>query len=76
MSPLDVSAPALRLDPFSLWNAKLLDTFFSNASPGDEVWLQIDSAELDLIGPELGGDEGFLMRSKPDRRGLSSGTDD
>lgn len=64
MSPLDVSAPALRLDPFSLWNAKLLDTFFSNASPGDEVWLQIDSAELDLIGPELGGDEGFLNAVK------------
>ena len=67
MSPLDVSAPAPHLDLFSLWNAKLLDTFFSCASPGDEVWLQIDSAELDLIGPELGGDEGFLnaVRSGP-----------
>lgn len=47
-------------DAFSLWNAKLLETFFSSACEGDEVWLQVDNHELDLIGPELGGDEGFI----------------
>jgi len=60
MPPSDVPALAPPADPFSLWNAKLLETFFSCAAQGDEVWLQIDSDELDLIGPELGGDEGFL----------------
>lgn len=47
-------------DMFSLWNVKLLETFFSPASRGDEVWVQLDPTELDSIGPELGGDEGFL----------------
>lgn len=47
-------------DMYSLWNIKLLETFFSPASKGDEVWLQLDPAELGSIGPELGGDEGFL----------------
>lgn len=61
MSPLDMPAPALSADLFSLWNAKLLETFFSSASEGDEVWLQLDGHELDLIAPELGGEEGFLM---------------
>lgn len=60
MSPLDMPATVLSADLFSLWNAKLLETFFSNASEGDEVWLQLDGHELDLIGPELGGEEGFL----------------
>ena len=60
MSQLDVTATSASVDQFSLWNIKLLETFFSGAGQGDEVWLQIDSAELDLIGPELGGDEGFL----------------
>lgn len=45
---------------YSLWNVKLLEAFFSPASKGDEVWLQVDPNELDSIGPELGGDEGFL----------------
>lgn len=47
-------------DLYSLWNVKLLETFFSPASKGDEVWLQVDPAELDSLGPELGGDGGFL----------------
>lgn len=51
---------SLEGDLFSLWNVKLLETFFSPASKGEEVWLQLDPAELDSIGPELGGDEGFL----------------
>lgn len=60
MPLLDVHAATVHQDLFSRWNAKLLETFFSSASHGDEVWLQIDADELDLIGPELGGDEGFL----------------
>lgn len=60
MPPLDVLAAAVQKDLFSQWNAKLLETFFSSASQGDEVWLQVDADELDLIGPELGGDEGFI----------------
>lgn len=47
-------------DQFSLWNFKLLEAFFSPASKGDRVWLQVDPVELDSLGPELGGDEGFL----------------
>lgn len=47
-------------DLYSLWNVKLLETFFSPASKGEEVWLQMEPGELDSIGPELGGDEGFL----------------
>lgn len=60
MAPLDVHTVTVQQDLFSRWNAKLLETFFSSASQGDEVWLQVDVDELDLIGPELGGDEGFL----------------
>lgn len=47
-------------DQYSLWNLKLLEAFFSPASKGDAVWLQVDPLELDSLGPELGGDEGFL----------------
>lgn len=47
-------------DQFSLWNFKLLEAFFSPASRGDKVWLQVDPVELDSLGPELGGDDGFL----------------
>ena len=60
MSFMDLPARAAPLDPYSLWNAKLLETFFSSACQGEEVWLQVDGDELDLIGPELGGEEGFL----------------
>jgi len=60
MLPLDIPSAIEHLDSFSLWNAKLLETFFSPASESDEVWLQLDGHELDLVGPELGGDEGFL----------------
>lgn len=58
-------------EQFSLWNFKLLESFFSAASRGDNVWLQIDPVELDSLGTELGGDEGFL---KAVRRGPSWGT--
>lgn len=58
-------------DQFSLWNFKLLEAFFSTASKGDTVWLQIDPGELDSLGTELGGDEGFL---KAVRQGPSWGT--
>lgn len=80
MSPLDVPTSLVSVDQFSLWNIKLLETFFSCAGQGDEVWLQIDSAELDLIGPELGGDEGFLKAVRmgpgwmPSRRGVADNT--
>jgi hypothetical protein len=47
-------------DLYSLWNIKFLETYFSPASKGEEVWLQIELGELDSIGPELGGEEGFL----------------
>lgn len=60
-------------DQFSLWNFKLLEAFFSPASKGDTVWFQVDPAELDSLGPELGGDEGFL---KAVRQGPSWGTVD
>lgn len=60
-----------QFDHFSLWNFKLLEAFFSSASSGDSVWLQIDPEELDSLGPELGGDEGFL---KAVRQGPSWGT--
>jgi hypothetical protein len=60
MAPLDATAADPLSDPYNLWNAKLLENFFSRACEGDEVWLQLDNHELDLIGPELGGDEGFL----------------
>lgn len=60
MAPLNASAVDPLSDPYNLWNAKLLENFFSRACEGDEVWLQLDNDELDLIGPELGGDEGFL----------------
>jgi hypothetical protein len=58
-------------DLFSLWNLKLLEAFFSTASKGDAVWLQIDPQEVDSLGAELGGDEGFL---KAVRQGPSWGT--
>jgi hypothetical protein len=60
MPPFDASAVDPLSDPYNLWNTKLLENFFSRACEGDEVWLQLDNHELDLIGPELGGDEGFL----------------
>jgi len=53
-------APGVGGDQFSLWNIKLLEAFFSPASAGDSVCLQVDPSELDSLGPELGGDEGFV----------------
>lgn len=60
-----------QVDQFSLWNFKLLEAYFSSASKGDAAWLQVDPTELDSLGPELGGDEGFL---KAVRFGPSWGT--
>ena len=60
MSRLEEFEHVGQADLFSLWNMKLLSAFFSPASKGDSVWLQIDPAELDSLAPELGGDEGFL----------------
>lgn len=48
------------MDAFVAWNLRLLESFFSPASRGDEVWLAIDPVELGSIGPDLGGDVGFL----------------
>ena len=71
MPPSDSIETSRQNDQFSLWNFKLLEAFFSPASKGDRVWLQVDPAELDSLGPELGGDEGFL---KAVRQGPSWGT--
>jgi hypothetical protein len=45
---------------FSEWNLRLLERFFSRASEGQEVFLQIDNDILDAIGADLGGDQGFI----------------
>lgn len=60
MAALESGDTCPEQDLYSLWNVKLLETFFSPASKGEEVWLQMEPGELDSIGPELGGDEGFL----------------
>lgn len=66
-----------RVDSFVEWNLRLLQAFFSPASQGDEVWLAIDPDELDAIGPDLGGDSGFLMavRRGPPWPALRGGRD-
>lgn len=51
-------------DGYVLWNQRLLESFFSPASSGEEVWLQVDQEELDSIGRDLGGDEGLLKAVK------------
>ncbi|MCA9128762.1 MAG: hypothetical protein KDB22_16870 [Planctomycetales bacterium] len=60
-------AEAIARNRYDAWNRRLLETFFSPASSGEEVFLQISPAELDSIGPDLGGDEAFLaaIRSAP-----------
>lgn len=45
---------------FSAWNLRLLNSFFSEASAGEEVFLRVDKDVLDEIGQDLGGDEGFV----------------
>lgn len=47
-------------DRFSEWNLRLLRSFFSEASKGEEVFLQVDKCFLDQIGQDIGGDDGFL----------------
>ena len=47
-------------DDFVFWNIRLLESFFSPALSGEEVWLQVSPDELDSIGRDLGGDEGFV----------------
>lgn len=56
--------PGAWQDAFVLWNNTLLESIFSAAHRGEEVWLQIDADELDAMGRELGGDEGFLNAVK------------
>lgn len=65
-------------DKFSAWNIRLLSSFFSEASRGEEVFLRVDGDTLDEIGQDLGGNAGFLeaVRSgPPSRRPDSSLTD-
>jgi hypothetical protein len=47
-------------DRFSEWNLRLLRSFFSEASRGEEVFLRVDKDLLDQIGQDIGGDSGFL----------------
>jgi hypothetical protein len=47
-------------DRFSEWNLRLLRSFFSEASGGEEVFLRVDKDLLDQIGQDIGGDSGFL----------------
>jgi hypothetical protein len=47
-------------DKFSAWNLRLLRSFFSEASKGEEVFLRVDKDALDEIGQDLGGDAGFI----------------
>lgn len=47
-------------DNFSEWNLRLLQSFFSEANKGEEVFLRIDKDFLDQIGQDIGGDAGFL----------------
>lgn len=47
-------------DRFSEWNLRLLRSFFSEASKGEEVFLRVDKDLLDQIGQDIGGDSGFL----------------
>lgn len=47
-------------DKFTEWNLRLLRSFFSEASKGEEVFLRIDKGFLDQIGQDIGGDAGFL----------------
>jgi hypothetical protein len=47
-------------DKFSAWNLRLLKTFLSPASKGEEVFLRVDQDLLDEIGQDLGGDAGFV----------------
>jgi hypothetical protein len=48
------------MDQFVAWNLCLLRAFFSAAFAREETWLAVDPAELDALGPNLGGDAGFL----------------
>lgn len=47
-------------DRFSEWNLRLLRSFFSEASEGEEVFLRVDKEFLDQVGQDIGGDSGFL----------------
>lgn len=55
-------------DRFSEWNLRLLRSFFSEASKGEEVFLRVDKDFLDQVGQDIGGDSGFLeaVRKGPD----------
>lgn len=55
-------------DRFAEWNLRLLRSFFSEASRGEEIFLRVDKDLLDQIGQDIGGDSGFLeaVREGPD----------
>ena len=65
MSMANVEAVAR--NRYDAWNRRLLETFFSPASSGEEVFLQVSPEEIDSLGPDLGGDEGFVaaVRASP-----------
>lgn len=46
------------------WNIRILNSFFSRASDGEEVFLRVDSDYFDQIGQDIGGDAGFLLAVK------------
>lgn len=58
---------AIARNRYDAWNRRLLETFFSPASSGEEVFLQVSPEEIDSLGPDLGGDEGFVavVRASP-----------
>jgi hypothetical protein len=48
------------MNAFEAWNLRLLQTFFPAGSDGKEVFIGTSPEVLDKIGPDLGGDAGFL----------------
>jgi len=48
------------MSSFSDWNKALLEEYFSPASCGEAVWLQIDRHELDSFGLHIGGADGLI----------------
>lgn len=56
------------MNRFSEWNVRLLQSFFSEASSGEEVFLRVERDFLDQIGQDIGGDSGFIaaVRSGPE----------
>ena len=51
-------------DRFCEWNKRLLESFFSEASQGEEVFMRTDPEFLDGLGQDIGGDAGFIEAVK------------